>query len=111
MVIDGLAIATFQPRQRTITRRQHEIDHSIGEIVMARIMALSLVMGGLVLGLQVLAARLGKVGCWDRDFEQGKHRRNGLDGSDVEVLPAAKVANVPPEVVVDAAGRACDATN
>jgi len=71
----------------------------------------NVLQGGLVLGLQVLAARLGKVGGWDRDFEQGKHGRNGLDGGDVEVLPAAKVADVPPEVVVDAAGRACDAAN
>ena len=65
----------------------------------------------LVLWLQVLAARLRKVVCWDGNLKKRKHRRNGLDGGDVEVLPAAEVADVPPEVVVDAAGCASDATN
>ena len=65
----------------------------------------------LILGLQVLAAGLGKVGGWDGDLKEGKHRRDGLDGGDVEVFPAAKVADVPPKVVVDAPGCASDAAD
>jgi len=65
----------------------------------------------LVLWLQVLAARLRKVVGRDGNLKKRKHRRNGLDGGDVEVLPAAEVADVPPEVVVDAAWCASDAAN
>jgi hypothetical protein len=66
---------------------------------------------GLVLRLQVLAARLRKVVCWDGHLKKGKHRRDRLDGGDVKVFPAAEVANVPPEVVVDATWCASDSAN
>ena len=69
------------------------------------------VESGLGLGLHVLADGLGQVGLGDGDLKEGKNGGDLLDGGDVEVLPAAKVADVPPEVVVDAAGSGCDATN
>jgi hypothetical protein len=65
----------------------------------------------LVLWLQVLTAGLRKVVCWDRHFKKGKYGRDGLDGGDVEVFPAAKVADVPPKVVVDATWCTSDAAN
>jgi hypothetical protein len=65
----------------------------------------------LVLWLQVLAAGLREVVCWDRNLKKRKYRRDRLDGGDVEVLPAAKVADIPPEVVIDTARRTSDAAN
>lgn len=62
----------------------------------------------LVLRLHVLASGLGKVGLRDRDLKEGEYGRDLLDGGHVEVLPAAEVADVPPEVVVDAARSGCD---
>ena len=61
--------------------------------------------------MQVLAARLGKVVGWDRDLKKRKDRGDGLDSGNVELFPAAEVADVPPEVVVDAAWCASDAAN
>jgi hypothetical protein len=65
----------------------------------------------LVLWLHVLTNRLRKVGLGDRDLKEGEDGRNLLNGSDVEVFPAAKVADVPPEVVVDTTGSGSDATD
>ena len=65
----------------------------------------------LVLWLQVLAAGLREIGGRDRDLKQGQHRGDGLDGGDVEVLPASQIADIPPEVVVDASRCAGDTAN
>jgi hypothetical protein len=66
---------------------------------------------GLILRLDVLAARDREIGCWDWDFEKGKHGWKSSDGADVEVVPCAQVANVPPEVVVNAPAHGGDAAD
>jgi hypothetical protein len=63
---------------------------------------------GLVLWLHVRTAWLRQVRGRKRNLKKWKYRWDGLDGGDVEVLPAAKIADVPPEVVVDASWCACD---
>lgn len=78
----------------------------VGVVVCADILESSL-----VLWLEILAARLGKVGSWNGNLEKRKHGGDSLDGGDVEVFPATQVANVPPEVVVDTARCVADATN
>lgn len=65
----------------------------------------------LVLGLHILADGLGKVGLGNGNLKERKNRGDLLDGSNVELLPAAEVADIPPEVVVDATGSGCDAAD
>lgn len=65
----------------------------------------------LVLGLEVLAAGLRQVGGWDGNLKEWQNRRDCFDGGNVEVFPAAKIADVPPEVVADASWCACDTAN
>jgi hypothetical protein len=77
-----------------------------GVVVVDNVMEL-----GLILRLDVLAARDREIGCWDWDFEKGKHGGESGDGADVEVIPSAKVANVPPEVVVDTPAHGSDAAD
>ena len=67
--------------------------------------------GGLGFGLEILARGLRQVGGGDGDFQEREHRRDGSDGGDIEVGPAAQVADVPPEVRVDASRCAGDATD
>jgi hypothetical protein len=59
-----------------------------GVVVVDNVMEL-----GLILRLDVLAARDREIGCWDWDFEKGKHGGESGDGADVEVIPSAKVAD------------------
>jgi len=80
--------------------------HLVGIVVGANVLE-----SRLVFWLEILTAGLGKIGCRDGNFKKRKHRGDGLDGGDVEVCPAAKVADVPPEVVVDTAWHTGDAAD
>jgi hypothetical protein len=71
----------------------------------------NIVKGGLVLWLHALTTWLGKVRGRKRHLQKRQNRGDGLDGGDVEVVPAAEVADVPPEVVVDPSWCACDAAD
>jgi len=75
------------------------------------VVGIDIMEGRLVLGLQVLAGGLGEVGGRDGDLEEREHRRKRSNGGDVEVSPAAEVADIPPEVGVLASGNAGDATD
>ena len=67
----------------------------------------NVVQSRLVLWLEILAAGLREIGSWYWNFKKGKDGGDRLDGGDVEVFPAAQVADVPPEVVVDASWCVC----
>jgi len=58
---------------------------------------------GLGLGLQVGTRGLWESECGNGDFQERKEARDGSDGGDVEVGPAAEVADVKPGVGVDSA--------
>lgn len=66
------------------------------------------VKSGLSFWLKGHARGLREVGSRKGDFEEAQDRWKRGDGCDVEVSPATQVADIPPEVCVDAAGSAGD---
>jgi hypothetical protein len=94
----------------------HHVAVSLGDLegcidLVGVVVCANVLESRLILRLQVLAAGLGKVGRRDGNFKEGKNRGDGLDGFNVEVFPAAKVADVPPKVVVDASRCASNAAD